>query len=114
MRPRHEIEHGTDDSPTAAIELRAGPLTMTFDRDTAWLRHVRLGGSEVLRAVYPAVRDRHWNTIVPRVYAPVIDQAEDRFRVAFDAECRGGPIDFIWRGEIVGECDGTILYRMRG
>src|SRR5262245_47489815 len=114
MRSRHEIEHGTDESRTAAIELRAGPLVMTFDPDTAWLRHVRLGGREVLRAVYAAVRDRYWNTIVPRVHGLTVDRGDGRYQIAFDAECRRGPIDFVWRGEVIGERDGTVVYRVRG
>ena len=41
--------------------LRAGPLTTLFvDGD---LRRVGLGGREVVRRLYGAVRDRNWGTV---------------------------------------------------
>ncbi len=38
----------------------------------------------------------------------------DRFEVRFVAECRASDIDFLWRGQIQGESDGTITYRFAG
>jgi len=49
------------------IELRAGPLTLSFEPYTAFLRHIRLGDHEVVRAVYAAVRDHNWATVFPQV-----------------------------------------------
>ena len=47
---------------------RAGPLTVVFgDGD---LRHVRLGGTEVLDRIYVGVRDLDWGTIPGRVREP--------------------------------------------
>ena len=56
---------GSDASRRAPIPLRAGPLTLLFEPDLAFLRYVRLGEREVLRGVYAAVRDRNWGTVRP-------------------------------------------------
>ncbi|HXJ76038.1 MAG TPA: hypothetical protein VNM37_24495, partial [Candidatus Dormibacteraeota bacterium] len=49
------------------LELRAGPLSLLFEPHTAFLRRIRLGDHEVVRAVYAAVRDQNWATITPKV-----------------------------------------------
>jgi hypothetical protein len=99
---------------TDRIALRAGPLTMGFDPASGWLRHVRLGGREVLRAVYPAVRDRFWNTLPTAVSNVTVEEAAGGFRLGFDARCHRGPIDFAFRGEVVGTTDGALTYRFDG
>jgi len=43
------------------VSLRAGPLTLEFDRGT--LRWIRCGSLEVLRGIYVAVRDPQWTTV---------------------------------------------------
>src|SRR5688500_10576202 len=87
---------------------------MAFDPTAGWLRYARLGDVEILRAVYPAVRDRFWNTVPVRLSNLAVDRGEDRFRLMFDAECLSGPIDFAFRGEIDGDSDGTVTYRFSG
>ena len=45
--------------------LRAGPLSMMFEPELAFLRYIRLGNREILRGIYAAVRDGVWGTITP-------------------------------------------------
>jgi hypothetical protein len=94
--------------------LRAGPLEMDFDPATGWLRRVRLGGREVLRAVYPAVRDRFWNTLPNVLSNLTVEEHDNGFRLAFDAGCRRGEIDFTFRGTLTGTADGTVRYDFAG
>jgi hypothetical protein len=96
------------------LELRAGPLTMRFEPATAFLRHLRLGDHEVLRAIYAAVRDRDWATISPQVTLREQEIQRDSFRLCFDALCRRGDIDFAWQGTIVGEASGRIQFTFNG
>ena len=88
--------------------LTAGPLTMRFEARNAFLRHIRLGDTEVLRGVYAAVRDPHWSTIEPRVRIQVLDRKADSFFVLYEADARDGDIRLQWTGTIRGSADGVI------
>jgi hypothetical protein len=67
------------------IALRAGPLTLSFEPQTAVLRHLRLGDHEVVRAIYAAIRDQDWATISPQVSIHEQEINADSFRIAFNA-----------------------------
>ncbi len=97
-----------------AIELRAGPLTMCFEPETAFLRHLRLGDHEVLRAVYAAVRDQNWSTILPRITIRRQEIGKDTFAIEFTAECRRGGIDYVWEGAVTGAADGRVEFKFNG
>lgn len=97
-----------------AWALKAGPLTLLFEPDTAFLRQVRLGDHEVVRAIYAAVRDDQWATILPRVAVREQEIQADSFRLVFDCECRRGGIDYFWQGTAVGEASGRIRFTFDG
>jgi D-apionolactonase len=90
------------------IHLSAGPLTMLFDPANAFLRDVRLGDQEILRAVFGAVRNRNWDTVTADVGHVRVDERGDAFTVTFEAICCDGDVDFTWRGEIEGGADGSV------
>lgn len=46
-----------------------GGWSVDFEPATGWLREVRWRGTEVVRAIYTAVRDEHWGTNTPAVEA---------------------------------------------
>jgi len=87
---------------------------MSFEPDTAFLRHVRLGDHEVCRAIYAAVRDQNWATILPQIsnLQPQIDT--DSFKISFDVRCQRNEIDYFWRGQITGSTEGRIAYTFDG
>jgi hypothetical protein len=93
-------------------ELRAGPVTVLLDGPD--LRHVRVGGFELVQRVYVAVRDAPWNTIPAVLSNVVIDQGRDSFRVTFDARHVHEEIDFTWIGTVDGTPDGRIRYELEG
>lgn len=94
------------------LVLRAGPVTALLDG--ADLRHVQVGGVELVQRVYVAVRDAPWNTI-PAAYGDWHrDIGPDHFRVTFQARHRHEAIDFAWTGLIEGTPDGRIRYSMDG
>jgi len=108
------LQHGEDQPPAERIQLTAGPLTMVFEPDQAFLRHVRLGCTEILRGIYCAVRDRNWGTVRPVVSNVKLDRSQRSFRLEFDVRCKQDEIDFAWHGRIVGGQDGTVRYEMDG
>lgn len=104
--------YGKDEPLPVRVPLRAGPLSLVWEEGD--LRTVRCGGTEILRRVYVAIRDRNWGT-VPNVLANVqMEVAEDHFRITFAAANRQGEIDFTWRGRILGTSGGVITYSIEG
>ena len=96
------------------LRLRAGPLEAEFEPQSGFLRWVRVGGLEVVRGVYAAVRDRNWNTVEPIVRDLVTEIAAEGFTIGFTADCRAPGIDFSWQGRLVGDPEGRIIYRFSG
>src|SRR5262245_19874112 len=93
-------------------ELRAGPLTVTYEAGD--LRYVRLGDREVIRRWYVAVRDRNWGTVPGTRTNEQFEVANDSFHVTYDVEHREREVLFVWRGTITGSGDGTITFTMDG
>ncbi|HET6438180.1 MAG TPA: hypothetical protein VFG59_08975, partial [Anaeromyxobacter sp.] len=55
--------YGKDQEPPRRRPLRAGPVSLLLEGIE--LVSLSLGGSEVVRRIYAAVRDRNWGTIPP-------------------------------------------------
>jgi hypothetical protein len=98
--------------PDPPLQLRAGPLTALLDGPD--LRHVRLGGVELVQRVYVAVRDAPWNTIPADYSEWQRDVGADGSTVTFRARHRHEDIDVEWIGRIEGTPDGRITYAMDG
>lgn len=96
------------------VELSAGPLRMIFEPELAMLRYLRLGETEVVRGIFAPVRDRNWGTVEPRISNVKIIDRGANFRVSFDVACQAAPIDFVWKGLIVGERTGVVKFTFSG
>src|ERR1035437_7505719 len=94
--------------------LRAGPLSMLFEPELAFLRYIRLGNREILRGIYSAVRDGVWGTITPEISNICLEAEQDHFKLTFDVNCRRKEIDFFWQGTITGDSQGMVVYSMNG
>lgn len=92
--------------------LRAGPLSATLDRGE--LRWIRLGGREVLRGIYGAVRGPGWETVPAHLKTERVEAGEEAFAVVFEARHEDGPLRFGWHGRIEGDRDGTIRFLFEG
>ncbi|MGH2615477.1 MAG: hypothetical protein ACRDJC_09580, partial [Thermomicrobiales bacterium] len=104
--------YGRDEPPLAPRILCAGPVTARLvGRD---LRNVRFGGLEIAQRIYVAIRDRNWDTVPGEVSDVTVEEGKDRFAVRFTVTHRQHQqdIDVTWRGEILGEPDGTVSYAM--
>jgi hypothetical protein len=94
--------------------LRAGPLSMSFEPELAFLRYIRLGNREILRGIYAAVRDGVWGTITPEISNICLEAEQDHFKLTFDVNCWRKEIDFFWQGSITGDPQGMVVYSMNG
>jgi len=112
MLPTRVLYYGSDEPLPERIQLRAGPLSLVYERGD--LRYIRLGEREILRRIYVAVRDRNWGTVPPRFSNLRREIRENSFRITYDVENKQGEIDFFWRGTITGDARGTITFIMEG
>src|SRR4051812_31149191 len=103
-----------DTPPGASIELTAGPLTLSFEPEIAFIRYVRVGDREVLRGVYAAVRNAVWGTVAPRVRDVQVKRTDGGFVLTFASEHKQEDIDFLWNGELTGKGDGTLRFSFDG
>ncbi|MEN9935017.1 MAG: hypothetical protein RLZZ387_1596 [Chloroflexota bacterium] len=112
MLPANVLSYGSDEPLPAQVPLRAGPLALIYEAGD--LRYVRLGGREVLRRIYAAVRDRNWGTVPGARTSERVEAGPDSFRISYDVTHRQGDIDFRWSALITGAPDGTIRCEMDG
>lgn len=66
--------YGTDLPPAVSEEIRHGDVTLTL-QDGA-LRHICVGGTEIIRSVAFLARDRDWGTITPALGALTRDSRD--------------------------------------
>jgi hypothetical protein len=99
------------------LQLQAGALSMWFCPQQVFLRHVvwyDASGTPrtIVQGVFPAVRDRDWQTMSFRVLDLAVEQGSDHFHILYRGECDSFP--FRWRGDLIGRSDGQIAYRFNG
>lgn len=106
------IYDGTGQAAPEKIPLRAGKLTMLFERGS--LRYLRFGDTELLRMIYAAVRDHNWDTIPGSLTIREQTISEDSFRIVFEIHHLRPPVDFSWVGTISGNADGSVSFELDG
>jgi len=112
--PESVLFYGTTAPLPTQIALTAGPLSLTFEPELAFIRHIRFGEREVLRGIYAAVRDRSWLTVAPRVSSVVTRTAGDSFELTFDVDCKQDDIDYFWKGRVTGSAAGVLRFEFDG
>ena len=100
-------------APSAAVEmLRAGPVDMKFQDGE--LRYLRVGGKEIVRRIYFAVRDRGYDTVMPVFRSVSADVTNDAFTIRLAAVCSNDTAGFSWTGTITGSAEGRIVFHVDG
>ena len=112
MLPIRALYYGKDERLAEQVPLRAGPLAMLYESGD--LRYIRLGDQEIVRRIYVAIRDRNWDTVLPKITNVQMDIAKNSFSICYDVENREGAIDFSWKGTITGSSDGKLSFTMDG
>ncbi|MEN9285077.1 MAG: hypothetical protein RLZZ179_2570 [Verrucomicrobiota bacterium] len=102
------VEAGLEESRV----LRAGPWTMELAGGQ--LRTMRIGGVEVVRRVYAAVRDGFWNTVPGMISGMEVEESDGGFTVRYRSAHRQFEADFVWEAEITGHADGTVRFGFDG
>jgi D-apionolactonase len=110
--PASDVELPGDIAAPEPLMLRAGRLTMQYEKGS--LRHIAAGATEMLRAVYPAVRDPNWLTLEPRVVEEKITSDKDSFSIRLTCRYRKAGIDFLARYLIEGGPGNTVTLTMDG
>src|SRR5689334_1334552 len=105
---------GREELPPKPLALRAGPLTMIFEPDNAFLRYVRLGDHEIIRNIYAVVRDQNWNTIAWKISNLKSEVRADSFDISFNVECRERDVHYVWRGSVRGDATGKVSFTFEG
>ena len=114
MLSKNVLYHGIEAQPVEPIQLRAGPLTMVFDPQIAFLRYIRVGEREILRGIYATLRDQRWGTVPPRMHNLRHETRDGGFGLTFDVECVSGGIDYLWHGRLSGDATGRVTYEFDG
>jgi hypothetical protein len=112
MLPTNVLYYGCEDELPERRHLRAGPLSLQFEQGD--LRYIRFGEREIVRRLYVATRDRNWGTAPTMLSNVQMDVRDDNFRIRYDCSHRLNDIDFQWRGELIGDGQGTITFSMDG
>ena len=97
---------GTDEPVPEQRRLVAGPVTATLE--DGQLRWIKVGDTEVIRAIAFLIRDRIWSTCPPEISNLRIDESGGGFVVTFDALTRTADGDLPWHAEFRGTPDGRI------
>ena len=104
--------HGTEKPFQELRPLRAGPVSLFLDGID--LRYLRIGGTELVRRVYTAVRDVDWDTVPGAVSNFQLAERNAGFRAEFDVRHARDEIDFAWHGTIAGDETGRIEFVFDG
>lgn len=95
-------------SAAEQIELIAGPLTLVFEPEIAFVRYVRAADREILRGIYAAVRNSVWGTVPAQIRNVQLKRNDGGFVLTFTSEHKQDDIDFRWTGTLTGTRQGTL------
>jgi hypothetical protein len=103
---------GADREASVVEHLSAGPVRLKFQDGE--LRYLYVGNREIVRRIYFAVRDRHWDTVMPTFEQIKIRQTGKSFTIHLEAVCKSAAADYAWTGEIHGDASGEITFTAKG
>jgi D-apionolactonase len=113
IRLKKEVYYyGKEGRQPEQVSLSAGPLRMIYEAGN--LRYIRLGNKEVVRMIYPSVRDGKWGTMLPEIRNESIEKREHSFLIRFENHYNTGDIRYIFRCTLEGKPDGTVRYEVDG
>lgn len=103
---------GADLEEPSGKTMRAGNLTAEWITGT--LRYIKAGNRELLRMIYPVLRDMNWRPVIPVVENEEITSGDNSFLIRFRCRYLANDIDFVSDYSIEGRADNTIIATMDG
>jgi hypothetical protein len=94
------------------VYITHGPISFIYQN--GMIRSIMHGKTEIIRRIYLALRDQHWNTIPYRITRTDIQQNENNFSLCFEANHLHNSIKFQWKGLIECDRNGTIRFQIKG
>ena len=76
--------YGTLEKPANSELIKIGQLSFTLEEGT--LRHIKVGGIEIIRCIAFLVRDRDWGTLTPRLSILSSRRVDTSFSLHLEAE----------------------------
>lgn len=104
--------HGNHNKNAVNSNLKAGCISMIYEQGQ--LRYISVGDHELIRMIYPAVRDREWLTSEPVISGEEFDIRADSFRITYFCKYVSGEINFIARYKIEGNSDNSLIFSLEG
>ncbi len=103
---------GTNEDLPATTSFRAGPWTGVYEAGK--LRYLCLGDCEVLRMIYPAIRDQYWRTAPAQILSEKIQIEAQSFSIEYTARYQLEAVDFQAHYVFEGDAEGRLSVTMRG
>jgi hypothetical protein len=103
---------GSETPLPAMVPLKCGPFSLYYE--TGNLRYISIGGKEIIRMVYPALRGPSWETIIPGISSEQIEAGKDSFSISYQADYSKDSVQFKAQVEILGDKSGRIIFRFMG
>jgi D-apionolactonase len=94
------------------VEVHAGALKAFYRNGS--LRYISAGKRELIRMIYPAIRDSNWLTLEPEIDGEKIVNNHSSFSVSIRCHYRNAEIDFLVEVLIEGKEDNSICLSMSG
>ena len=107
-----EIRLPADELYVPVVELRAGDIRAVYEEGR--LRYMSAGDTEIIRMIYPALRDDNWRTIIPVLSEEKISTRPRSFSISYSAWYEAEEIRYRAYFTIEGRSDNSIVFSMRG
>ena len=109
---RKEIKWYGSTSNNTQTNVRAGHLSMIYENGS--LRCISCGKTELIRMIYPAVRDSKWLTINAIIEDETMDIMNNAFIITYKGSYHSRDINFSAKYRIEGRSDSTLNFSMDG
>jgi hypothetical protein len=106
------IRHGGHFENDNQVELKAGMLSMLYENGN--LRHIKIYGHEVIRMIYPALRDKTWLNVRPNITLKEFNICDNSFYIKSLYRYREEEIDFSAFLSVEGRPDNSLIVEIRG